>query len=204
MQKTDLRNLRNEKRLKSALRTLLEEKEFSKITMADIAKQAGVARSTAYVHFENKEECLKTLFYDALDAYISIMNFFHSERADKPVERLLDEVNDLVYDEVRQSAAVYRAVFSSFSYDKLMELAVPRLHGDFYIKRIEPAWLTAHKEIYYAFRDAQLQCILSFIRIVVEEENNRLSKEQYNQLINLWHFTFAHGGGYVKENYIYK
>ena len=49
------------KRLLIAARKLLYDKDFSEITVADIAKEAGVAVGSFYVYFKRKEDIVEVL-----------------------------------------------------------------------------------------------------------------------------------------------
>ncbi|MEM9953153.1 MAG: TetR/AcrR family transcriptional regulator [Chloroflexota bacterium] len=55
---TDRRYLRTEKRLVTAMLTLIEHKPFHEITIEDIVTQADIARKTFYAHYENKQDLL--------------------------------------------------------------------------------------------------------------------------------------------------
>lgn len=64
-----MREFQNEQRefsrecLLNALLVLMEKQEFSKITITELCKKAGVTRLTFYRHFESKEDVLQDYFY---------------------------------------------------------------------------------------------------------------------------------------------
>lgn len=62
MAKEDLRVIRTRKLLSSALKELLQEKSFDKITVNDICDRAMVHRATFYNHFIDKMDLLNYLF----------------------------------------------------------------------------------------------------------------------------------------------
>lgn len=67
----DLRVRRTRKWLQESLLSLMSEKPFSKISIAEITDQAQVSRPTFYLHYHNKEEVLE----DYLDSmYKNFMN----------------------------------------------------------------------------------------------------------------------------------
>ncbi len=53
---------RTREKILAALEQLLESKEFEAISIADIARQGGVAVGSIYSHFEDKEALLPALF----------------------------------------------------------------------------------------------------------------------------------------------
>ena len=60
----DRRVRRTRHRLKEALLSLIEERSYDRITVADITHHADVGRSTFYSHFDSKEE----LLFDGFEA----------------------------------------------------------------------------------------------------------------------------------------
>ena len=65
--KQDRRSLRTQQGLMEALITLLAEKNYDEISINDIVARANVGRSTFYVHFQTKDDLLKSGFERALD-----------------------------------------------------------------------------------------------------------------------------------------
>ena len=58
-------------RFNKALLALLEKKEFSYITIREICQEAGVNRSTFYLHYENTADLLKETTQYVLDTFLS-------------------------------------------------------------------------------------------------------------------------------------
>lgn len=58
-------------RFNKALLALLERKEFSYITIREICQEAGVNRSTFYLHYENTADLLKETTQYVLDTFLS-------------------------------------------------------------------------------------------------------------------------------------
>lgn len=200
LQKKDLRNVRNEKAIKTALRVLLNKKEYEEITVGEIAEQANVARSTFYVYFKNKGECLKALIYDALDACIAAVDWHFLEGLGKSDEAPGDLVIDRFFDAARQYAPVYQTAFSIFSYKELQDLAFPRLYREYYAKQSEHERLVVDPVVYQAYRKVHGQYILDFIQIAIAEDSPLLSQEEFRQLLHIWVYNFAKIGGYCKSD----
>ena len=68
---SDPRSIRARQAFYQALKTLLKEKPFAKISVTDIAESAGYTRNTFYNHFETKEELLNSLIDSILEEFFT-------------------------------------------------------------------------------------------------------------------------------------
>lgn len=74
MSKSEVKFQNTAKKMNSALIELLEEKEFSQITVLEVCKKANVNRSTFYSHYNNTYDLLEEVhvsFNKKLDKYFS-------------------------------------------------------------------------------------------------------------------------------------
>lgn len=79
-------------KMRSALITLLENKEFTDITIMDICNKAGVNRSTFYAHYDNTYDLLR-------EAHQSLISNFMTECIfDNPID--LAKINKLDKDDL--------------------------------------------------------------------------------------------------------
>lgn len=73
MNDKDLRVRRTKKTLREALIRLLRKKEFDKISVIDICREAMITRATFYVHYSDKyellEDSLKKVLLEPLEEY---------------------------------------------------------------------------------------------------------------------------------------
>lgn len=72
--KIDARITRTTRALGGALIALIQERDFSEITVQHILDRAGVGRATFYAHYRNKEDALHSSyehFFDALDSMLA-------------------------------------------------------------------------------------------------------------------------------------
>jgi AcrR family transcriptional regulator len=105
--KLDRRILRTRKLLWEALIALIEEKEYSEITIQDIADRANVNRVTFYLHYRDKQDLLvksEELIFEELTSKITPLtgeNF----RFDIPPEGM-----KLVYQYIAENARFYRII----------------------------------------------------------------------------------------------
>ena len=68
---TDPRSVRARYAFHEALKELLQEKPFNKITVTDISERAGLSRHTFYNHYETKEDLLNNLIDSILDEFFA-------------------------------------------------------------------------------------------------------------------------------------
>ncbi|MGI6220425.1 MAG: TetR/AcrR family transcriptional regulator [Coriobacteriales bacterium] len=61
MARVDIRNIRTEQAIESALLEVLAEKPISEIGVSEVAQRAGISRSTFYAHFNNLDEVVDRL-----------------------------------------------------------------------------------------------------------------------------------------------
>lgn len=73
MKKVDRRIKRTRQLLSDALISLIDEKEFSSISITDIVNKSDLNRSTFYAHFRDKEELLTWIINDLIDGMIKSM-----------------------------------------------------------------------------------------------------------------------------------
>lgn len=62
----DKRVARTKAALTRALFELLEEKEFSKLSITELTQRAGVDRKTFYLHYQSVDEILEEFYEEAL------------------------------------------------------------------------------------------------------------------------------------------
>ena len=70
-------------KMDEALLALLEKKEFSYITVKEICEEAGVNRSTFYLHYENTSDLLKEATQYILDRHFSYYDMDKRDLAKK-------------------------------------------------------------------------------------------------------------------------
>lgn len=76
MNKSDSKYFKTAVKFDEALLRLLEKKPFEYITVSEISKEAGVNRSTFYLHYENTSDLLEETSRYIIDKFVS---YFSSE-----------------------------------------------------------------------------------------------------------------------------
>ena len=74
--------------LKNALIELLFDKTYSEITVADIAKKAGISRGTFYQHFLDKDDLATTISDETSERFWNILSKGNLDKPDKILESL--------------------------------------------------------------------------------------------------------------------
>ena len=96
-ERTDLRILRTRKSIQDAFLSLLQEKEFSKITVRDITDRAFINRNTFYLHYSDKENLLKSLCTVRLDHLKKLIKqpqkSVHEEALRTLILKILEEIS---------------------------------------------------------------------------------------------------------------
>ena len=77
--KLDRRMVRSRRQMQEALRELVLEKEYHRISVADIAERAGVARPTFYAHFKTRDDLLLSCFDATFDRFFEGLQEFIAE-----------------------------------------------------------------------------------------------------------------------------
>ena len=77
----------------NALLKLLETKSFNEISLAEVAKAAGISKGTLYYHYKTKGE----IFFDLTDRYLSeqwddLVSWTGNKEKDTSIERLVKYV----------------------------------------------------------------------------------------------------------------
>jgi AcrR family transcriptional regulator len=79
-QRQDRRSQRTQQALMEALIALLAVKRYDEISINDIVDQANVGRATFYVHYQDKDDLLKSGFERALDMLIHHISFGEADQ----------------------------------------------------------------------------------------------------------------------------
>ena len=78
MRKEDLRVIKTKISIKDSFIDLVKEKGYNKVSVTDIVKKANINRNTFYLHYEDKEDLIKTLISEAtvkMDSFFQTVQF---------------------------------------------------------------------------------------------------------------------------------
>ncbi len=106
-------------KMMQALKTLLEQKEFASITIAELAQTAGITEGLIYKYFKDKRDLLHAVLADYVDFFISRL-----ETDLQGVEGTLNQLRTMIRIHVAMYA--YNRVFS-----RILLLEV-RNHPDYF------------------------------------------------------------------------
>lgn len=113
----DLRVKRTRKWLQEALLSLMLEKQFSKITIAEITDEANVSRPTFYLHYRSKEEVLE----DYLDSMYTI---FMADMEPNLESIIQGKMAVKLYEQITDQAVFLRSLINS----EVSNLVMHKLH----------------------------------------------------------------------------
>ncbi|WP_413236574.1 TetR/AcrR family transcriptional regulator [Oceanobacillus sp. 1P07AA] len=108
--KKDLRIIKTEKNIRTALFSLLKTKSLEEITVSELCRTANVNRGTFYLHYGNIQDVFKQTFEEIVeDLKISY---------DEPYKQTNDNINQLdadmirIFDHVKRHQSFYEIVFN--------------------------------------------------------------------------------------------
>ena len=113
----DRRVIRTKTALTKALFELLGEKEFSKISVTELAQRADVDRKTFYLHYHGVEEILEEFYEDAIQRLQEEMRQQNVFTPPMDISRFLRAVNSVVAERM----PLYRRLTKGSGYTYFME-----------------------------------------------------------------------------------
>ncbi len=93
MNKSESKYFNTAKKFDKVLLSLLEKKPFEYITISEICEEAGVNRSTFYLHYENTNDLLEEATRYVIDKFVSYFSVDTREIASKLTECDATELN---------------------------------------------------------------------------------------------------------------
>ncbi|HSH03784.1 MAG TPA: TetR/AcrR family transcriptional regulator [Anaerolineae bacterium] len=108
--------------IQQALLTLLQEKRYDDITMAELAQQANTSRMTIHRHFGDKDNLLLACFEELAESIKNDIIFPH-EMLDKRTPQLAYENILVFYTHVANNQPLYRALFTTMTGSHLRKQA---------------------------------------------------------------------------------
>ncbi len=102
------RKLQTRRTLRDAARRCLLERGFAGASIADIAREAGVAHGTFYVHFASKEAVLQELLQEFNEGLVSKLAPVFSITADAPLQAAVGAIAEVFLDHWQAEAAFVR------------------------------------------------------------------------------------------------
>lgn len=163
----DRRVIRTKASLTRALFELLEEKDFSRITITELSRRAGVDRKTFYLHFQSLDDVLEAFYEEALsrvqegleregllDGRIDLTGFFQVLDGviaeDAPLCRRLAAGSGYTYFIERLRKLLKTAVENALTQQGGRDETEIRFYSEFYaagVMRAYLAWLRGDVEL---------------------------------------------------------
>lgn len=133
--KRDIRTVRTVEDIKSSLLRVLEHKTLAEATVAEVARGAGIGRSTFYVHFASLRDVYDDLVRDFEGDVQTLSEHFGCEtcRGDRAIEPMCDRV---------RHAGRYAGVVADPQFVSAWIRDVPSSTREEYFSRLRAAGLT--------------------------------------------------------------
>lgn len=100
------RAVKTNRRIHAAFFTLLQQKEFGKITVSDIAREAGINRKTFYAYYNDLDELLAGIEDSLIDKYRPLLMSIDVTSGSFDAKAFFEQFNSLA----REDIDVYRAL----------------------------------------------------------------------------------------------
>lgn len=117
----DRRVRRTKRALQEALRSLILQKGYDRVTVQDVIDRADVGRATFYAHFRDKDDLLKSGFKEMQDSLRDRMAAFLRDKEHHSDEGL--EVAHALFDHAAGRRGEYRALVGSRGGGAFLKLA---------------------------------------------------------------------------------
>ena len=105
----NLRFQETDRRIKDTMLTLMQQKDFHKITVSDICKESGVNRSTFYAHFTDVYDLMKKM---QQDTFRDIQDTFKDTHAGNYAEYFSADSLTRVLAHIQKNRLFYRVYLS--------------------------------------------------------------------------------------------
>jgi AcrR family transcriptional regulator len=100
------RAVKTNRRIHAAFLTLLRQKEFGKITVSDIAREAGINRKTFYAYYNDLDELLAGIEDSLIDKYRPLLMSIDVTSGSFDAKAFFEQFNSLA----REDIDVYRTL----------------------------------------------------------------------------------------------
>ena len=100
------RAVKTNRRIHAAFFTLLRQKEFGKITVSDIAREAGINRKTFYAYYNDLDELLAGIEDSLIDKYRPLLMSINVTSGSFDAKAFFEQFNSLA----REDIDVYRTL----------------------------------------------------------------------------------------------
>ena len=117
-------SLTTKKAIYYALKELLKEQPFNKITINDIAKQCNINRQTFYYHFIDKEDLVEWICKEEMGSILNAKNI------NKTWEEKFLSVFTLMLSEKSFITNIYHSVSLEILWDNLYRLVYPIIYAE--------------------------------------------------------------------------
>lgn len=203
MDKQSSKYFHTARKMDDALLSVLEQKDFAYITIKEICEEAGVNRSTFYLHYENLNDLLNECLENLSSTFVG---YFHTKIN-------LKEINQLPLDQLYFLNDVYLKPFLQFVKDnrKLFQIAISQ-NSTFDLKTVfQNEFITIFEPILKRFHYSEKERLYvmrfyigGFIAVIHEWIHNNCEADLQEIADIMIKCVIPNGNGYITQEEIYK
>ncbi len=177
-EKKDLRLLRTDRAIKQAMKELMEEKAFEKITVQDILERALVNRTNFYRHFPSKYTLAAAIAQDFMAEFISTIddNLLHRTGVPQAIARA-DRMCEHFYAERKTLLALWKIQIPELHLYEDMQEALKR---NFQVFLAQQKTAEANVDFQSTLFAAM---ILTVLKYMLENEPRRSAQELAGEVL---------------------
>ncbi|MBD3918347.1 TetR/AcrR family transcriptional regulator [Paenibacillus sp. PR3] len=124
--------IRTKKAIKTALISLLNEKDIREITIKEIVARAEYTRGAFYAHYQFKEELLDELIQETIEGFLAAFRAPYEGKREEYNIHNLTHSTVVIFQYIQENAAAFSLLFkgTSFGFQEKLGVAIKVIYED--------------------------------------------------------------------------